>query len=231
MWTAPSSRGTSWTGVRTDTSMKSFQRDASSDMQQVYGKCSCTERFAEDVTLSPSHFASHLRNEMGWDDLTGEMTGAVTGKMSAVYVMVLTIYRFSRFCAAIMTFLWNFWEKMLDQNGEEVHVVDYDWMAAESFDECMGLKFREAAWGNIGIATNDLEELGVTMQKSYKSMSGETVKPGDGWESLCIFVYEKLTGEQHPGIKAIGRGFRSRQAGLPIANFLLKRAGKEPVEL
>ena len=106
-WTAPSSRGTSWAGVRTDTSMKSFQRDESSDMQQVYGKCSCTERFAEDVTLSPSHFATHLRNEMRWDDLTGEMTGAVTGKMSAVYVMVLTIYRFSRFCAAIMTILRN----------------------------------------------------------------------------------------------------------------------------
>ena len=96
--------GTSWTGVRTDTSMKSFQRDASSDMQQVYGKCSCTERFAEDVTLSRIHFASHLRNEMKLDDLTGEMTGAVTGKMGAVYVMVLTIYRFSRFCAAIVTF-------------------------------------------------------------------------------------------------------------------------------
>ena len=110
-WTAPSSRGTSWTGVRTDTSMKSFQQDESSDMQQVYGKCSCTERFAEDVTLSRTHFASHLRNEMRWDDLTGEMTGAVTGKMGAVYVMVLTIYRFSRFCAAIMTFLWKFWEK------------------------------------------------------------------------------------------------------------------------
>ena len=103
-WTAPSSRGTSWTGVRTDASMKSFQRDASSDMQQVYGKCSCTERFAEDVTLSRIHFASHLRNEMKLDDLTGEMTGAVTGKMGAVYVMVLTIYRFSRFCAAIVTF-------------------------------------------------------------------------------------------------------------------------------
>ena len=91
--------------------MKSFQRDASSDMQQVYGKCSCTERFAEHVTLSPIHFAIHLRNEMNWDDLTGEMTGAVTGKMRALYVTVLTIYRFSRFCAAIMTFLWNFWEK------------------------------------------------------------------------------------------------------------------------
>ena len=70
--TAPIVRGTTFscvtTWVRTDTWMKSSQRDDSGDVQQVYGKCSCTERFpAGDLIFCPSHFyGSFLKWLANW---------------------------------------------------------------------------------------------------------------------------------------------------------------------
>ena len=95
----------------------------------------------------------------------------------------------------------------------------------------MALKFKEASWGDVSIEEEDLESLGIKKQKTFKSKTRGYTLRINTWERFCIFVYEKLTGEKHPGITAMGRGFRSRQAANPIVNVLLERAGKEPVNL
>jgi hypothetical protein len=86
-------------------------------------------------------------------------------------------------------------------------------------------KWHDAAWGNVGITDDDLTLMGLTKQKTFKSKSGKTVKT-DTWEGFCSFVYEKMTGEVHPGSNAMGRGFRSKAFGAPITD-MLREAGAD----
>jgi hypothetical protein len=90
---------------------------------------------------------------------------------------------------------------------------DYDRLAA---------KFEVARWGNgPGISEEDLAEVGLKKTKTFSSKAaGRTMKVDESWESLCCFVYEKLTGQTFPEIHARGRGFRSQSAGKHVITAL-----------
>ncbi len=51
-----------------------------------------------------------------------------------------------------------------------------------------------------------------------------TIKPLNGWESFCAFVYEKVSGNPHPGSSCRGIGFRSQEFGREVANLFRKMA-------
>lgn len=81
-------------------------------------------------------------------------------------------------------------------------------------------KFVKAGYAQEYIEHSDLEILGITrIPKTFKSKIGFTLHLGN-WESFCAFVYEKVTGEPHPGCNLRGRGFRSQKYGRDVANAI-----------
>ncbi len=89
--------------------------------------------------------------------------------------------------------------------------------------EELAKKFIEAGYGSVEIDPEDLEVLGIKMQKTFKSKSGMTIEMENGWESFCAFIYEKVSGNPHPGCSLRGRGFRSQRYGKDIADVILGR--------
>ena len=92
--------------------------------------------------------------------------------------------------------------------------------------EELAKKFIDAGYDMVDIVPEDLEVLGLKMQKTFKSKSGRTIKI-KGWESLCAFVYEKITGELHPGSRLRGRGFRSQSFAKDVAEAIRSSVSKE----
>ena len=91
-------------------------------------------------------------------------------------------------------------------------------------------KFERAGFGNEehAITQDDLNILGIKLQKSFKSKHFGRVNIEAGWESFCVFVYEKITsGKRHPGSSARGRGFRSQAYGRVVAEALREFSADE----
>ncbi len=88
-------------------------------------------------------------------------------------------------------------------------------------------KFVDAGYGKVSIDPEDLEVLGIKMQKTFKSKSGRVLRMSNGWESFCSFVYEKITGNPHPGCPFRGRGFRSQSFGKDIAKAIRLSSEKD----
>ncbi len=87
-------------------------------------------------------------------------------------------------------------------------------------------KFVEAGYSRVSIdPVDDLKCLGITkIPKTFKSNKYGTIKLANGWESFCCYVYEKVSGEPHPGSQARGTGFRSQEYGREVANMIRKVA-------
>lgn len=89
-------------------------------------------------------------------------------------------------------------------------------------------KFKEAGWGNVDITPSDLAVLGLP-PKAPASFTPKgqkwAIKPAEGWDDFCAWVYESVTGEAFKGSDARGRGFRSQENGEKIAAMLRTRAG------
>jgi len=88
-------------------------------------------------------------------------------------------------------------------------------------------KVEKAAYGHedATITQDDLNILGIKMQKTFQSKHYGRVNIEAGWESFCVFLYEKITGgEKHPGSVARGRGFQSQAYGRAVAQALRERA-------
>jgi len=92
--------------------------------------------------------------------------------------------------------------------------------------EELAKKFIDAGYDMVDIAPEDLEVLGLRMQKTFKSKSGRTIRI-KGWESLCAFVYEKITGEPHPGSRLSDRMPRSQSFGKDVAEAIRSSVSKE----
>jgi hypothetical protein len=96
-------------------------------------------------------------------------------------------------------------------------------------DRLLGLakQFEEASKGaGAGIRDADLVGVGIRLPKVFNSKKYGSIRPAKGWESLCAAVYEKLSGEPHPGSVAHGAGFRSQDFGGAVAALLRKHAMK-----
>jgi len=96
-------------------------------------------------------------------------------------------------------------------------------------------KIDKAAYGNedAAITQDDLDILGIKLQKTFKSKHYGRINVEGGWEAFCIFIYEKVTkGEKHPGSVARGRGFRSQAFGRELAEAIRLRAAilSEPLD-
>jgi hypothetical protein len=81
-------------------------------------------------------------------------------------------------------------------------------------------KWTDAAYGNVEITPEDLAVLGIEPQDKFESKEYGLINVNEGWESFCTFVYEKLTGNAHPGSAARGRGFRSQAYGKAVADAI-----------
>jgi hypothetical protein len=80
-------------------------------------------------------------------------------------------------------------------------------------------KFERAGYALEEITEEDLGLLGLRLQKTYTTRSGRRIEL-DNWEHFCIFVYEKVAGESHPGCTLRGRGFRSQAFGKSVADAI-----------
>lgn len=86
-------------------------------------------------------------------------------------------------------------------------------------------KFEEAGRGDVDITEEDLAVLGLKMQKSFKSKTANGRRVAiDGWERLCVFVYENLANEAAPKCNLMGRGFRSKAFGRMVAEAIRRKA-------
>lgn len=75
-----------------------------------------------------------------------------------------------------------------------------------------------------GIGAASLAALGFAkLPQRAKFTHHNVMQKVDGhWNGMCAYVYESLSGEHHPGSKAIGAGFREKEYGRHVAE-LLKR--------
>ena len=85
-------------------------------------------------------------------------------------------------------------------------------------------KFEKAGFGSVGIGEEDFAQLGLKLQKSFKSLKGYRLQIQGNWEGLCSYVHEKLTGKEHPGSQCRGRGFRSQAYAKTVAEVIRKVA-------
>lgn len=76
-----------------------------------------------------------------------------------------------------------------------------------------------AGRGDKEITPKHLYVLGLRKQDTFKSTKYGLIKVR-GWENVCIFVHEKLTGNPHPGSQLMGRGFRSKDFGDIVAKAI-----------
>ena len=97
--------------------------------------------------------------------------------------------------------------------------------SSDDFDQ-LAAKFEVARWGNgPGISEEDLARVGLKKTKTFKSKAaGRSMKVDDSWESLCCFVFEKMSDDVFPGSGARGRGFRSQECGEHVVKLLLRLA-------
>lgn len=92
----------------------------------------------------------------------------------------------------------------------------------------LAAKFERAGFGREedAITQEDLNLLGIKLQKTFKSKKYGRINVERGWESFCSFVYEKVTGEPCPGSTLHGTGFRSQAYGRLVAEAIRSNDGK-----
>lgn len=91
--------------------------------------------------------------------------------------------------------------------------------------EQLAQDFIDASYGNKSVKWDDLRAIGIKKkQKTFKSSKYGTRIRISGWETFCVFVYEKAFNEQHPGSSSAGRGFRSQDFGGAVAKRIRKHA-------
>lgn len=109
----------------------------------------------------------------------------------------------------------------------QVELNQFIWDNLTSKEKILELanKFEKASYGDDSIDSDkDLQILDIyKIPKSFNSKKYGKIDPNRGWESFCCFVYEKVSGEPHPGSKCIGTGFRSKIYGREVANLLRTR--------
>lgn len=73
-----------------------------------------------------------------------------------------------------------------------------------------------------GIGAQSLAALGFAkLPQRAKLRPYNSMQKVDGeWNGMCAYVYESLSGEPHPGSKAIGAGFREKEYGKHVAELL-----------
>lgn len=92
-------------------------------------------------------------------------------------------------------------------------------------------KFVRAGNADYSVTEDDLAQLGLKKQKSFKTRYGGYKVTIRDWEDFCRFVFEKITDKadypEQPYCNMHGRGFRSRWHGKMVSEAILAKWEKE----
>lgn len=87
-------------------------------------------------------------------------------------------------------------------------------------------RFEEAGYATAEVEPASLKLLGIDkVPKTFTDKAGRRRTIEGDWESFCTFVYERLTGKEHPGCSMRGRGFRSQAFGRDVAKAIREKVG------